>query len=175
MSHIVSDQQRRKPKRPKAAGEGEQSERGKPVLTISQRSHRRRSQDIAEDHGFSPPKDDNYPSAVELGFSPPKGQMNRFLENNDDDDEDDRQNDAMNVQTKRTEKKKKQGHATIPKNALRHDFCNSLHVRPWSTDGRVPAVVAGDLDGGFNETNVDRARRIGNHQRPISQCDWVQL
>ena len=109
MSHIVSDQQRRKPKRPKAAGEGEQSERGKPVLTISQRSHRRRSQDIAEDHGFSPPKDDNYPSAVELGFSPPKGQMNRFLENNDDDDEDDRQNDAMNVQTKRTEKKKSKG------------------------------------------------------------------
>ena len=78
MSNIVSDQSRKKLKRPKAAGEGEASERGKPVHTISQRSHRRRSKDIAEDHGFSPPKDSSVPSAVEMGFSPPKGGRRRF-------------------------------------------------------------------------------------------------
>ncbi len=71
MSQIVKDVRRNKIKRPKAAGEGDQSERGAPRKTFSDipsrsnnvsirsRQHQRRSSDISNDHGFSPPKDND--------------------------------------------------------------------------------------------------------------------
>ena len=71
MSQIVKDVRRNKMKRPKAAGEGDQSERGAPRKTFSDvpsrsnnvsirsRQHQRRSSDISNDHGFSPPKDND--------------------------------------------------------------------------------------------------------------------
>ena len=68
---------KKKMKRPKAAGEGESSERGKPKNTIKQqfekRAHQRRAENMAVDHGFSPPKESFADTNIDIhGFSPPK-------------------------------------------------------------------------------------------------------
>ena len=98
MSQIVKDVRRsgKKFQRPKAAGEGERSERGAPVKTFSEeipirsnnisirsRQHQRRSSDISDDHGFSPPKDDNINISLEAHFSNANNNNNSRIASND--------------------------------------------------------------------------------------------
>ena len=94
MSQIVKEGRRQngKLKRPKAAGESENSERGMPIKTFSDampaaagvsirsRQHQRRSSDIAEDHGFSPPKEnDGMDSRVKSMEAPSPQRASRKL------------------------------------------------------------------------------------------------
>ena len=110
MSQIVKEGRRGngKLKRPKAAGESENSERGMPIKTftddampaaagvsIRSRQHQRRSSDIAEDHGFSPPKE----------------------------------NDGMDSRMKSMEAWKSH------RNGFNNNFFHTMHVRDWRQDG----------------------------------------